>query len=164
MRIEQAKRFSDPVWDEEQNQYTKEHFQLCFTYYLEDPEIDSKEWDLPIICEMARYVELLIEADEQKDRCKHWNMLRGGSIPFPSLIRAVAHVRGYGVQTYTDPENWRQVSPERFRDALYRHWLEYLDNPEAVDDESGLPHLWHMACNIMFLIELEGESERPKAN
>lgn len=79
------------------------------------------------------------------------------TLVFPSLVRAVAAVRGYGVKTYSDPENWRQVSHERYRDALYRHWLAYLDDPEAVDDESGLPHLWHMACNIMFLIELEGE-------
>lgn len=76
----------------------------------------------------------------------------------PSLIRAVAAVRMHGVKTYTDPENWRQVSHERYRDALYRHWLAYLDNPNAVDDESGLPHLWHMACNIMFLIEMEGKN------
>lgn len=27
----------------------------------------------------------------------------------------------------------------------------------AVDEESGLPHLWHCACNIAFLIELEGK-------
>lgn len=81
------------------------------------------------------------------------------TLVFPSLTRAVAAVRGYGVATYTDPKNWRQVSPERYRDALYRHWLEYLDDPQAVDDESGLPHLWHMACNIMFLIEMEGENE-----
>lgn len=29
-----------------------------------------------------------------------------------------------------------------------------------LDQESGLPHLWHLACNAAFLIELEGEEER----
>lgn len=72
-----------------------------------------------------------------------------------SLIRAVAEVRQYGAEKYGDPENWRQVEPERYRDALYRHWLAYLGG-EAVDVESGLPHLWHLACNAAFLIEMEG--------
>lgn len=73
-----------------------------------------------------------------------------------SLIRAVTAVREYGAAKYHDPENWRTVEPQRYRDALYRHWLAYLDNPHGVDAESGLPHLWHVACNVAFLIEMEG--------
>lgn len=71
-----------------------------------------------------------------------------------SLIRAVAAVRRYGIEKYHDPENWARVEPQRYRDALYRHWLAYLDDPDDVDQESGLPHLWHLACNVDFLIEL----------
>lgn len=72
----------------------------------------------------------------------------------PSLVMAVAQVREYGCQKYTDPENWKQVEPQRYKDALYRHLLAYLRG-ERNDPESGLPHLWHMACNIAFLIEME---------
>lgn len=71
------------------------------------------------------------------------------------IVRDVARIREYGVQKYKDPDNWRKVEVERYRDALYRHWLAYLDNPDSVDDESGLPHLWHCACNMAFLAELE---------
>lgn len=70
-----------------------------------------------------------------------------------SLINAVTAVREYGTGKYHDPENWRSVEPQRYRDALYRHWLAYLEDPGGVDDESGLPHLWHLACNAAFLIE-----------
>lgn len=63
----------------------------------------------------------------------------------PSLIMAVANIREYGCAKYHDPENWRQVEPQRYRDALYRHFLAYLSGEED-DPESGLPHLWHMAC------------------
>lgn len=71
-----------------------------------------------------------------------------------SLTMAVAAVREYGTKKYKDPENWRKVEPQRYKDALYRHWLAYLDG-ETIDEESGLPALWHMACNLAFLIELE---------
>ena len=73
-----------------------------------------------------------------------------------SLIEAVTAIREYGCRKYHDPENWRRVEPQRYRDALYRHWLAYLKG-EKCDQESGLPHLWHMACNAAFLIEMEGK-------
>lgn len=73
-----------------------------------------------------------------------------------SLIEAVTAVRMYGNEKYHDPENWRQVEPQRYQDALYRHWLSYLKG-EQCDPESGLPHLWHLACNAAFLIEMEGK-------
>ena len=73
-----------------------------------------------------------------------------------SLIEAVTAVRMYGNEKYHDPENWRQVKPQRYQDALYRHWLSYLKG-EQCDPESGLPHLWHLACNAAFLIEMEGK-------
>lgn len=71
-----------------------------------------------------------------------------------SLTWAVALIREYGTRKYKDPENWRQIEPQRYRDAMYRHWLAYLEG-ERLDPESGLPHLWHCACNLAFLIELE---------
>lgn len=65
----------------------------------------------------------------------------------------------YGTEKYHDPENWRKVEPERYRDAAFRHFLSYLDDPHGVDEESGLPHLWHLACNIAFLCEMEDRVE-----
>lgn len=75
------------------------------------------------------------------------------------LIEAVAAVREYGCSKYHDPENWKKVEKQRYKDALYRHWLAYLKG-EDKDLESGLPHLWHLACNAAFLIEMEGTDER----
>ena len=74
----------------------------------------------------------------------------------PSLVLAVAAVREYGTMKYHDPDNWKRVEPQRYRDALYRHLLAYFSG-EKNDEESGLPHLHHAACNIAFLIELEGK-------
>lgn len=75
------------------------------------------------------------------------------------IIRDIARVRMYGVAKYTDPDNWRKVEAERYRDALMRHMLDYLDDPDGVDAESGLSHLAHIACNVAFLCELKKEKE-----
>lgn len=76
-----------------------------------------------------------------------------------SLMDAVTAIREYGCQKYADPENWRKVEPERYKNALYRHWLAYLRG-EQTDPESGYPHLWHLACNAAFLIEMEADHEK----
>lgn len=73
----------------------------------------------------------------------------------PSLIEAVGIVRTYGVQKYGEEQGWRKVEAWRYRDALMRHLVAYMRDPQGTDEESGLPHLWHVACNVAFLIELE---------
>lgn len=71
------------------------------------------------------------------------------------IIRAIAKVREFGVKKYKDPDNWKQVEAERYRDAMYRHLLLYIEDPYGIDEESGLPHLHHLACNVAFLCEME---------
>ena len=76
----------------------------------------------------------------------------------PAILEAVGRVRTFGTEKYGDPENWRQVEPERYRDALMRHICAYLRDPDGVDPESGLKHLEHVACNVAFLLEMEAQS------
>lgn len=71
------------------------------------------------------------------------------------IIRDIAAVRGFGTEKYKDPDNWKRVEKERYRDAVCRHLLAYLDDPKSVDEESGLPHLAHLATNVAFLCEME---------
>ena len=71
----------------------------------------------------------------------------------PAIIEAVGRVRTYGTAKYGDPENWRKVEPDRYRDAMIRHICAYMRDPDGVDEESGLPHLEHVACNVAFLLE-----------
>lgn len=121
--------------------------------YIENPKGVVETTEIPILFYIARCTEMLIEAQFQNK--KTVKSLKNGCIPFPSFIRAVAAVRAFGIEKYHSVESWKSISAERYRDALCRHWLEYIDNPEKKDDESGLPHLWHVGCNVMFLIELE---------
>lgn len=74
----------------------------------------------------------------------------------PSLIEAVGTIRTYGTEKYrNDPDGWKHVEPDRYVDAMMRHLVEYLKDRNSVDEESGLPHLWHLACNVAFLIEMQ---------
>ncbi len=71
------------------------------------------------------------------------------------IVKDIAEVRMYGNTKYGDPNNWKNVEKERYRDALMRHLLAYLDDPDSVDKESGIKHLKHAACNMAFLCEME---------
>lgn len=77
----------------------------------------------------------------------------------PEIIEAVGAVRTYGVQKYGREYSYRKVEPKRYRAALMRHICKWLKNPHGKDEESGLHHLWHIACNVAFLLELDKGTE-----
>ena len=71
-------------------------------------------------------------------------------------VEGIAHIREYGCNKYPigGENNWKEVDPQRYIDALLRHAFAFKDDPCGVDEESGLPHLWHIGCNYAFLAEL----------
>lgn len=73
------------------------------------------------------------------------------------IIREIAKVRMFGVAKYpkTGVDGWKSIEIQRIRDAAFRHFIAYLEDPAGLDEESGLPHLSHLACNISFLCEME---------
>ena len=87
--------------------------------------------------------------------------------PHPSyvpvaLIEGVMAVREYGNAKYHDPDNWKQVEPERYHQAMLRHILAAWNDPYKIDPESGLPHIAHVATNIAFLLEMKEERKNGK--
>ena len=70
----------------------------------------------------------------------------------PAVVWAMAEVRGYGVAKYGDPGRYRDVEPIRLLAAAYRHLLAVLEDLDAMDAESELPHLWHCLCDIGLLV------------
>lgn len=70
----------------------------------------------------------------------------------PSLVRYTAAVLTYGAIKYA-PNNWRKgFKWTSILDSLERHLVAWKEG-EDLDEESGLPHLAHIACNLAFLIE-----------
>ena len=76
------------------------------------------------------------------------------------MVEAAAVVRMYGNEKYPDggADNWKQVDVERYRNALFRHLFQYLREPYGIDQESGLPHWYHVACNVAFITQKEMEA------
>ena len=70
------------------------------------------------------------------------------------IIYQIEKVRKYGVQKYKEVDNWKKVELERYHEALLRHTLAIWNDISAKDEESGLLHLSHIACNVAFLLEL----------
>lgn len=70
------------------------------------------------------------------------------------IIKCIAAIRKYGEEKYHAPNNWVLVDKQRYVDAMWRHLIAYQEG-EEYDKESGLPHLWHAACNMAFILEME---------
>jgi hypothetical protein len=70
----------------------------------------------------------------------------------------------FGKQKYAK-DNWQKVanSRERYLDATFRHLIAYIEG-EKVDKESGLHHLAHATCCLLFILwfDLMGKKEDNK--
>ena len=72
----------------------------------------------------------------------------------PEALVAVSQVLGFGAAKYQD-HNWRKATNwGRYSAAAMRHLVAWMGG-EDNDQESGLPHLAHSACCLMFLIALQ---------
>jgi hypothetical protein len=64
-----------------------------------------------------------------------------------------AQVLTYGAVKYS-PHNWRHgLAWARVLGACMRHLTAFMDG-EDLDEETGLPHIDHLACEVMFMQEL----------
>jgi hypothetical protein len=78
-----------------------------------------------------------------------WSLL-----PFKAVSETV-DVLTFGAKKY-GPENWRLVpnAKKRYLAAAFRHVVAYAMG-EKKDPESGLSHLSHALCCLLFILELE---------
>lgn len=72
----------------------------------------------------------------------------------PKWLTAVATVLTFGARKYA-ADNWRKgLKQRRLVGAAMRHLNAYNDG-EDLDPESGLSHLAHASCCLMFAFELK---------
>jgi len=72
-------------------------------------------------------------------------------LPFTALTEVVK-VLEFGKQKYAK-DNWQKVAngKERYLDAAFRHLVAYIEG-ETIDKESGLHHLAHATCCLLFIL------------
>jgi hypothetical protein len=75
-------------------------------------------------------------------------------LPWPA-VEEIVKVLEFGAAKYSR-DNWKHVegAHHRYTKAAFRHLIAY-SNGEINDPESGLPHLAHVGCCILFLLALE---------
>ena len=77
------------------------------------------------------------------------------------ILEPLARVREFAVKKYgiDGIEAWREISDDRLLAALLRHTVTYQKDPKALDAESGLPAIYHVAINAAFLAIKTAERE-----
>lgn len=78
--------------------------------------------------------------------------LRWTLLPIIAL-KEVVKVLEYGAKKYA-PDNWQKVEKEKYKEALWRHWVAYNEG-EKLDPETGLHHLAHLVCDALFILWFE---------
>lgn len=79
----------------------------------------------------------------------------------PECVEAVGKILTHGAIKYA-PHNWRKgINYSRVIAAAFRHFYKWLRG-EQNDSDSGYPHLWHLMCNICFLITYEAHPKQYK--
>ena len=93
-----------------------------------------------------------------------------GKLPYhllaPEFLEGTAAVLAFGADKYA-PRNWeRGMAWSRPFSALMRHMWAWWRG-ERADPETGISHLYHAACCLMFLAAYEerkaGADDRPEA-
>lgn len=145
--------YSDITYFWDQNEYKSEKvMEEAIDAYL----LKNVVWKTALDKDIDDYIiksedqeEYTTKADEGK--------IRLDLVP-TSIIWAIGKVMTYGISKYYEG-SWKTVDPKRYKAALLRHLMLYLEEPNSKDVESRLYHLSHVACNVAFLMELENIKE-----
>lgn len=151
-------------------QYTKGLFSVQYMdHLLEDiSERDALDYTMWNICvatsststELPRSIDMVEEAPRTDEALKYDSKKpRMELLSVPALIE-ISKVLTYGADKYTvgdvsGAHNWRKgFKWSRLYGAALRHLTAHMDGDDT-DPESGLSHLAHLGCCVMFLLEHE---------
>ena len=121
---------------------------VCGFVHTAESDDDMKEWIKSLDKKVKKTTNYHAKQDSGKAKL---------SLVPTRILWDIAAIREYGNNKYPEggPNNWTRVEKQRYKDAMCRHLLGYLEDAHGIDEESGFPHLWHLACNVAFLCEME---------
>lgn len=87
-----------------------------------------------------------------------------GRVDIPASIEGIALLRKKIIEEigkYPESMKWPAISPEHFIDAIQRHLNKIYEagDPFALDEETGLPHIFAIQFNAMVLEMKRRENE-----
>lgn len=102
--------------------------------------------------DMIEWTERMEKSSQVKGRKFDGGKLEYGLLP-PKALEETVKVLTFGAQKY-ERDNWQHVddAKRRYFDALQRHVWAWKQG-EKIDPESGIHHLGHAMCCLMFLFE-----------
>lgn len=88
---------------------------------------------------------------------RRWNLFPFGS------AEEIVKILEFGAEKYS-ANSWQELpnAEERYFEACMRHMVA-IQKGEDVDQESGMPHLAHAGCNILFLLHFLKEKHDVKS-
>lgn len=102
------------------------------------PELNDEDQNFAVKTEQG------VKHDQEKSRLE---------LLSSTWIEGVGDVLAFGARKY-EADNWRKgISQRRLMGAALRHVFAYLRG-EDLDKETGLSHLLHASCCLMFAFEL----------
>ena len=103
------------------------------------------------------YEKAYLSNDEAENSVSEGRKFDGGKLEYgllpPLALEETVKVLTFGAQKY-ERNNWQKVpdSKRRYFDAMERHVWAWRKG-EQLDPESGIHHLAHAMCCLMFLYE-----------
>lgn len=131
--------------------------------FLAEQKSAQQEWEDETITLRAELKE-----DEMTQTRMEGRKDDHGKAPYhllaPEMMDGTAQVLAFGAAKYA-PRNWEKgMDWSRPFSALMRHMWAWWRG-EGKDPETGMSHLWHASCCIMFLVAYEerkaGNDDRP---
>lgn len=118
---------------------------------------------------LLRYMECRLDplygTNEDRWHVLHDTYRAYRNLPWKALTE-VSKVLTFGANKYS-PYNWQKgFNWSRIESACKRHIIAWQSG-EELDPETGLSHLAHAVCNLLFLVHFEvtniGEDDRPES-
>lgn len=104
---------------------------------------------IPCANNSATMSTMVVEGVKFDNNKPQWSLM-----PWKALSQVV-DVLTYGAKKYA-PDNWKKVpnARQRYIDAGFRHLTAYAGG-EKNDSETGLSHLAHATCCLLFLLAFD---------
>jgi len=108
-------------------------------------------------CPMCKHIEAEappVNTQQNNTGVKHDQGKPATELLSPIALIEISKVMEYGSRKYA-AHNWRKgIAWSRLLGAALRHLLAFLGGQDK-DPETGLSHLSHLGCCVMFLLEYE---------